>query len=107
MDRVPLDEMCLLYSIYCFRDLTKEEQNRIYITKFEYEPSPEYILARMTFEYENEQGVKTSLSYALASKRSEDDFYEHVTYEENGEEIEFPDFKKAIDFCNTEELNQS
>lgn len=100
MNRIPLDEMYLLYSLYGFRELTKEEQSRFTIAKFEYEPYPEMFMARMQFEYENEKGVKTKLSYELAGKRSEDHFYEHVIYEENGEEIEFSDFRKAIDYCN-------
>ena len=100
MNRIPLDEMYLLYSLYGFRELTKEEQSRFSITKFEYEPYPEMFMGRMQFEYENENGVKTKLSYALAGNRSEDHFYEHVMYEENGEEIEFSDFRKAIDYCN-------
>ena len=100
MNRIPLDEMYLLYSLYGFRELTKEEQSRFFITIFEYEPYPEMFMARMQFEYENENGVKTKLSYALAGNRSEDHFYEHVMYEENDEEIEFSDFRKAIDYCN-------
>lgn len=103
MNRIPLDEMYLLYSLYGFRDLTKEEQSRFTIAKFEYEPYLEFFMARMQFEYENENGVKTKLSYALAGNRSEDHFYEHVMYEENGEEIEFSDFRKAIDYCNLKE----
>lgn len=103
MNRIPLDEMYLLYSLYGFRELTKEEQSRFSITKFEYEPYPEMFMARMQFEYENENGVKTKLSYALAGNRSEDHFYEHVMYEENGEEIEFSNFRKAIDYCNMKE----
>ena len=91
--------MYLLYSLYGFRELTKEEQSRFFITIFEYESYPEMFMARMQFEYENENGVKTKLSYALAGKRSEDHFYEHVMYKENGEEIEFSDFRKAIDYC--------
>lgn len=103
MNRIPLDEMYLLYSLYGFRELTKEEQSRFTIAEFEYEPCPEVIMARMQFEYENEKGVKTNLSYALAGNRSEDHFYEHVMYEENDEEIEFSDFRKAIDYCNMKE----
>ncbi len=99
MNRMTLDELYLLYSIYSFRELKEEEQNRISITKFEYEPYPEVIMARMKFEYENEHGVKTKLSYALAGKCSEDYYFEHVLYEENGEDIEFPDFRRAIDYC--------
>lgn len=95
--------MYLLYSLYGFRELTKEEQSRFFITNFEYEPYPEMLMARMQFEYENENGVKTKLSYALAGKRSEDHFYEHVMYKENGEEIEFSDFRKAIDYCEQQE----
>lgn len=100
MNRIPLDEMYLLYSLYGFRELTKEEQSRFFITNFEYEPYPEMFMAHMQFEYENENGVKTKLSYDLAGNRSEDHFYEHVMYEENDEEIEFSDFRKAIDYCN-------
>lgn len=100
MNRIPLDEMYLLYSLYGFRELTKEEQSRITVTKFEYAPMADYFTADMKFEYENEKGVKTKLSYELAGKHSEDHFYEHVLYEENGEEIEFSDFRKAIDYCD-------
>ena len=100
MNRIPLDEMCLLYSIYCFRELKEDEQKRISITKFGYEAYPEFVKAEMKFEYENELGVKTKLSYELFEKHSEEYFYEHVLYEENGEEIEFSDFRKAFDYCN-------
>ncbi|MBR6362141.1 MAG: hypothetical protein IKR88_02520 [Bacteroidales bacterium] len=40
------------------------------------------------------------LSYTLVGNRSEDHFYEHVMYEENSEEMEFPNFRNAIDNCN-------
>ena len=103
MNRIPLDEMYLLYSLYGFRELTKEEQSRFIIDKFEYEPYRELFMARMQLEYKNENGVKTKLSYALAGNRSKDHFYEHVMYEENGEEIEFSNFRKAIDYCNMKE----
>ena len=46
MNRIPLDEMYLLYSLYGFRELTKEEQSRFSITKFEYEPYPELFKTR-------------------------------------------------------------
>lgn len=100
MNRIPIDEMYLLYSLYGFRELTKEEQSRITIAKFEYEPHPELFMARMQFEYENEKGVKTTLSYSLAGRRSENHFYEHVMYEQNEDEIEFPNFREAVDYCN-------
>lgn len=103
MNRIPLDEMCLLNTLYGFRELTKEEQSRFTIAKFEYEPYLEFFMARMQFEYENEKGVKTNLSYALGGNRSEDHFYEHVMYETDDEEIEFSDFRKAIDYCNMKE----
>ena len=35
MNRIHLDEMYLLYSLYGFRELTKEEQSRFSITKFD------------------------------------------------------------------------
>ena len=100
MNRIPLDEMYLLYSLYGFRELTKEEQSRFTIVKFEYEPHLELFMARMLFEYENENGVKTKLSFELAGKRSEDHFFEHVTCEQNEDEIEFPNFREAVDYCN-------
>ena len=100
MNRIPLDEMYLLYSLYGFRDLTKEEQSRISVVSFEYEPYREFFLASMRFEYENEAGIKTKLSYALGGNRTEDHFYEHVMYEDNNQEIEFSNFRKAIDFCD-------
>ena len=73
------------------------------IAKFEDEPYPEMFMERMQFEYENENGVKTKFSYALAGKRSEDHFYEHMIYGGNDEETEFSDFRKAIDYCNLKE----
>lgn len=100
MNRLPIDEMYLLYSLFGSRELTKEEQNRFSIIKFEYEPHPELYMAKMTFDYENENGVKTRLSFELAGRRSDNHFYEHVMFENNGEEIEFSDFRKAIDYCN-------
>lgn len=100
MNRIPLDEMYLLYSLYGFRELTKEEQSRITVTKFEYAPMADFFTADMKFEYENEKGVKTKLSYELAGKRSEDHFFEHVLYEQSENEIEFPNYREAMDYCN-------
>lgn len=100
MNRIPLDEMYLLYSLYGFRELTKEEQSRFTITKFEYAPSVDFFTADMKFEYENKCGVKSKLLYELAGKRSEDQFYEHVLYKQNENEIEFPNFREAMDYCN-------
>lgn len=100
MNRIPLDEMCLLYSLYGYRELTKKEQSRFSIIRFEYDPHPELFMAKMRFDYENEEGVKTRLSFDMAGRRSDDHFYEHVMLENNGEEIEFPNFRKAIDYCN-------
>lgn len=59
-------------------------------------------MAKVQLEYENENGVKTKLLFELAGKRSEDYYYEHVMYEDNGEEIEFSSFRKAVDFCSME-----
>ena len=100
MNRIPLDEMYLLYSLYGFRELKKEEQSRFSIIKFEYEPHPELFMARLLVDYENVNGVKARLSFDLAGRRSDDHFYEHVMIENNGVEIEFSDFRKAIDYCN-------
>lgn len=100
MNRIPLDELYLLYSLYGFRELSTDEQGRFTITKFEYTPYPELFMAKVQLEYENENGVKTKLLFELAGKRSEDYYYEHVMYEDNGEEIEFSSFRKAVDFCN-------
>ena len=100
MNRIPLDELYLLYSLYGFRELTKDEQGRFSITKFEYDPYPELFTAKVQLEYENENSVKTKLLFEMAGRRSEDHFYEHVIYEENDEEIEFSSFRKAVDFCN-------
>ena len=100
MNRIPLDEMYLLYSLYGFRELKKEEQSRFSIIKFEYEPHPEMFMARLLVDYENVNGAKARLSFDLAGRRSDDHFYEHVMIENNGVEIEFSDFRKAIDYCN-------
>lgn len=105
MNRLPIDEMYLLNSLFGIRDLSEEEQNRITIIKFEYAPRSDFFTADLTFVYENDCGVKTRLSYELAGNRSEDHFYEHVMYEENGKEIEFSDFRKAIDYCNKKKKN--
>ncbi len=100
MNRIPLDEMYLVYSLYGFRELMKEEQSRFTIVKFRYEPHSELFMTSMQFEYENKNGVKMRLSYELAGKRTEDHFFEHILYEQDEEEIEFPNFREAIDYCN-------
>ena len=100
MNRFPLDEMYLLNSLIGIRELSKEEQNRISIIKFDYAPRSDFFTTDLTFEYENGCGVKTRLLYELAGKRSEDHFFEHVMYEHDNEEKEFSNFRKAIDYCN-------
>ena len=100
MNRLPIDEMYLLNSLFGIRELSEEEQNRITIIKYEYAPRSDFFTADLTFLYENEYGVKTRLSYELAGKRSEDRFFEHVMYEHYNEEIEFSNFREAIDYCN-------
>ena len=100
MNRLPIDEMYLLNSLFGIRELSKEEQNRITIIKYEYAPRSDFFTADLSFVYENECGVKTKLSFELAGKRSEDHFFEHVMYEHYNEEIEFSNFREAVDFCN-------
>ena len=100
MSRLPIDEMCLLNSLFGIRELSKEEQNRITIIKFEYAPRSDFFTADLTFVYEKECGIKTRMSYELAGKRSEDHFFEHVMYGHDNEEIEFSNFRDAIDYCN-------
>ena len=100
MNRLPIDEMYLLNSLFGIRDLSEEEQNRITIIKYEYAPRSDFFTADLTFEYENGCGVKTRLLYELAGKRSEDHFFEHVMYENDNDEIEFSNFKEAIEYCN-------
>ena len=104
MNRLPIDELYLLNSLFGIRKLSKEEQNRISIIKFEYAPRSDFFTADLTFVYENDCGVKTRLSYELAGKRSEDHFFEHVMYENYNEEIEFSCFRDAIDYCNKKQL---
>lgn len=100
MNRLPLDEMNLLNSLFGIRELSEEEQNRITIIKYEYAPRSDFFTADLTIVYENDCGVKTRLSYELAGKRSEEHFFEHVMYEQNEDEIEFPNFREAVDYCN-------
>ena len=100
MNRLPIDEMYLLNSLFGIRDLSEEEQNRITIIKYEYAPRSDFFTAALTIVYANECGVKTRLSYELAGKRSEDHFFEHVMYENDNDEIEFSNFKEAIEYCN-------
>ena len=107
MDRLPLDEMCLLNSLLGIRELSQDEQNRITIIKFEYAPRSDFFTADLSFVYENECGIKTRLSYELAGKRSEGHLFEHVMYENYNEEIEFLSFKEAIDFCNKKDCSNS
>lgn len=104
MNRLPIDEMYLLNSLFGIRELSVEEQNRITIIKYEYAPRSDFFTADLTFVYENECGVKTRLTYELAGKRSEEHFFELVMYEYYNEEIEFSNFRDAIDYCNKKQL---
>lgn len=103
MNRIPLDELLLLESLPGFRELQPEEKQRISINEFEYSDYPCMFSASLTFEYCDEIGRKMKLKFELAGNRSEDHFFRHVMYEETGEEIEFPGFREAIDFCNQTE----
>ena len=103
MNRIPLDELLLLESLPGFRELQPEEKQRISINEFEYSDYPCMFSASLTFEYCDATGRKMKLKFELAGNRSEDHFFRHVMYEETGEEIEFPGFREAIDFCNQTE----
>ena len=100
MYRIPLDELLLLESLPGFRELKPEEKQRITVFEFEYSDYPCMFSASLTFEYCDEIGRKMKLKFELAGNRSEDHFFRHVMYKETGEEIEFPSFLEALDYCN-------
>lgn len=106
MNRIPLDESLLLESLPGFSDLTTDEKERISVVSFEYSDYPCLFSADLDFEYRDENGRKMRLKFEMSGNRSEDHFYQHVMFEETGEEIEFPDFRKAIDFCNQKDRSE-
>lgn len=103
MNRIPLDELLLLESLPGFHELKPDEKQRITVLEFEYSDYPCMFSADLTFEYCDELGRKMKLKFEMAGNRSEDHFYRHVMYEETGEEVEFPGFREAIDYCNLAE----
>ena len=100
MNLIPLDERLLLESLPGFSDLSTDEKERISVVSFEYSDYPCLFTAGLDFEYQDKSGRKMKLKFEMAGNRSEDHFFRHVMYEETGDELEFPDFRRAIDFCN-------
>ena len=100
MNRNPIDEYYLLAALPGFSALTEEEKGRITVIKFEYEDYPCIMTTGLQFEYKDILGRKMKLTFEMAGNRKDGHFYSHVLYDETGDEMEFPDFRKAIDFCN-------
>lgn len=100
MNRNPIDEYCLLASLPGFSALSENEKERITVVKYEYEDYPCLMTAGVQFEYKDELGRKMKLTFEMSGNRQEGCFFSHVMYDETGDEVEFPDFRKAIDYCN-------
>ena len=100
MNQNPINEYYLLASLPGFSALTDEEKGRIKVAKFEYEDDPCLMTAGVQFEYKDELGRKMKLTFEMSGNRQEGCFFSHVMYDETGDEVEFPNFRKAIDYCN-------
>ena len=103
MKRNPIDEYRLLAALPGFSALTKEEISRITVVKFKYEDYSCIMTTGLHFEYQDVFGRKMKLTFEMTGIPQEDRIYSHVLYEGATDEVEFPDFRKAIDFCNQRE----
>lgn len=70
------------------------------VAEFKYENYSCVMTTGLHFEYQDVLGRKTKLTFEMTGKPQEDRLYSHVLYEGATDEVEFPDFRKAIDFCD-------
>lgn len=100
MKRDPIDEYHLLAALPGFSALTKDEISRITVVKFKYEDYSCIMTTGLHFEYQDVLGRKSKLTFEMTGIPQEDRIYSHVLYEGATDEVEFPDFRKALDFCD-------
>jgi hypothetical protein len=100
MKRKPIDEYHLLAALPGFNSLTNDEISRMTVAEFKYENYSCIMTTGLHFEYQDVLGRKTKLTFEMTGIPQEDRLYSHVLYEGAIEEVEFPDFRKAIDFCD-------
>ena len=100
MNRKAIDEYYLLAALPGFSALTEEEKGRITVVKFKYVDYPCIMTTGLQFEYKDILGRKMNLTFEMAGNKENGHLFSHVLYDETGDEMEFPDFRKAIDYCN-------
>jgi hypothetical protein len=98
MNHIPLDERVLLESLPWFRELGDDEKDRIHLIRFEYQDLPVLFSCDLLFEYWTPNDRKILLKFEMMGSREDDHFFRHVIYEDGDFELEFPDFRRAIDY---------
>ena len=93
MYNIPVNEKELLGSLPGFKLLTLEEMLNIQVISFEYSDHMALTTVTLLFRY----GI-IPLKFELSCSRQDGFCYEHVLYEEEYDEKEFPGFREAIDY---------
>ena len=93
MYHIPINEKELLGALPGFKRLTIEEMLNIQVVSFEYSDHMALTTATLLFRY----GF-FPLKFELSCSRQDGFCYEHVLYEDEYDEKEFPGFREAIDY---------
>jgi len=93
MYNIPVNEKELLGSLPGFKLLTLEEMLNIQVISFEYSDHMALTTVTLLFRY----GI-IPLKFELSCSRQDGFCYEHVLYEEEFDEKEFPGFREAVDY---------
>ena len=101
MNLIPINERILLESLLGFNQLLEEEKERLVVKEFNYSDNPHLFTSGLLFVYTNKNKRESKLKFEVAGNRQEDHFYRHVLYLDIDEEIEYPGFREAIDYCNS------
>lgn len=99
----PIDERAILVALPGMEQLSTVEQESIEIKSFEYNSLPVLSTITLRFSYTDAKGVVFPLVYEMTYSSDRGLFLQHVVYETHEVEKEFPDFRKAIDYIQTEE----
>lgn len=91
----PIDELKMLESLPGFDELNDDEKILIHSISFKYGEYSVLTTARVVFIY-----GEFKMKFEMSCFRQDGSYYHHILYEDYHDEIEFPSFRKAVDYCN-------
>lgn len=102
MEHFPVNERLLLESIIGIEALSAKERNRIQIKWLKIENEPIMNTVTLFFQYTNSKNHRFNLQYELAGDNDKNSYFMHIMNVDNYDEKEFPGFRQAIDYCDSQ-----